>query len=159
MRKRKFVFGLAVAALLSLGIAGAAYAASGPQVQGQHRGGPGVSTTVVGNTTGSTNAPTSGDQLQTRARLQDGSCDRCVTGGTQAAAAQTATTVKPGAGNGYGASSSAGNLTQTQSRLRDGSSATCDGTCDGTGPGTAAGSGAGNGTRDRTQLCDGSCGR
>jgi hypothetical protein len=133
MRKRKLILGLAVATVLSLSIAGAAYAATGTPAQGQHRGGANVATTAGNGAANSTTAST------TRDRLQDGTCDTCAATGTPA----TAT------GNQYGAPSTAGNQLQTQTRLQDG---TCDGTgtCDG--DGTCDGTGA----QDQQQLRHGS---
>ena len=155
MRKRKLVLGLAVAALLSLSIAGAAFAATGAPAQGQHRGNQSVPAVAGNGAAAGTTASPVGDRLRTQDRLQNGTCDQCVATGVQGPTPQTTTAAQPGAGNQYAAPSTAGSQTQTQTRLQNDSCGQCDGTCDGTGPDN----GAGNRTQDRSQLCDGSCSR
>ncbi len=164
MRTRKLILGLAAAALLSLSVAGAAYATSGAQTQGQYRGDGQVSAAGGNGVAANTTTSTTRDQLQTRDRLQDGTCETCLATGAPAVTAQGAPASDQTTGNhygapttansnGYGASAMTGDQLQTQDRLQDGSCGTCDGTCDGTGPGSVGGTGS----QGQQRLHNGTC--
>ncbi|MFH1833397.1 MAG: hypothetical protein ABH877_00110 [bacterium] len=88
MKRRKTIIAIAAAAVLTLAIAGSAYAATAGEKQGYQGGRAVTGSTGVG--TGST-CPDCGERDQKRDRAGDGSCDgTCDGAGPQGTAARNA---------------------------------------------------------------------
>jgi hypothetical protein len=119
MRNKKVLISLGVALVLSLSIAGAAFATTGGSDQA-YRGGTAVSTA---------------DQTQTQSRLCDGSgpycdgvCDTTCDGTCDGAGPHGSVATQAGNGNGNGSA-----VQQRDRTCDETCDRTCDGTCDGTG--------------------------